>query len=177
MLPEINQAKLKSKRYRYPVWILYIRITGNTFISNHSWLISLKVKNRWEGPWLDSEKDDDSEVNSAVYHTQTGFVSPPTQTSVSNKVDKKVINHGDDKDKRGKPKNPPGLVHADGKLTKNDKSVPFDVTSHVITKDTNKKDSNRIILIDDIDFEFNHRLDDKLKDRYNLEWLNGSRDL
>jgi hypothetical protein len=80
-----------------------------------------------------------------------------------------VINHGDDKDKRGKPKNPPGLVHADGKLTKNDKSVPFDVTSHVITKDTNKKDSNRIMLIDDIDFEFNHRLDDKLKDQYNLE--------
>ena len=60
----------------------------------------------------DSEKDDDIEVNSAVNHSQTGSVSTPTQTSVSNKVDKKVIKDGDAKDKRGRPINPPGFVHA-----------------------------------------------------------------
>ena len=40
----------------------------------------------------------DSEVISAVNHTQTGSVS--TQTSDSKEVDKKVINDGYDEDKR-----------------------------------------------------------------------------
>ena len=124
----------------------------------------------------DSEKDDDSEVNSAVINTQTGSVSNPTQTSDSKEVDKKVIKCGDDVDKRGRPKNPPGFVHADGKLTKNDKSVFFDVTSHVIANDINIKESNRIMIIDDLDFGFNLRIDAKLKEQYNLEKLNGSRD-
>ena len=115
----------------------------------------------------------DSEVNSAVNHTHTGSVSTPTQTSDSNKVDKKAINDGDDKDKRGKPKNPPGFVHADGKLTKNNKSVFFDVTSHDIANETNIKDLNRIMVIDDLNFGFNHS---KLQEQYNLEKLNGPRD-
>ena len=79
-------------------------------------------------------------------------------------------------DKRGRPKNPPGFVHADGKITKNDKSVFFDVTSHVIANDINIKESNRIMIIDDLDFGFNLRIDAKLKEQYNLEKLNGSRD-
>jgi hypothetical protein len=41
------------------------------------------------------------------------------------KVDKKVINDGHGEDKRHKPKITPGFVHADVKLTKNDKSVYF----------------------------------------------------
>ena len=124
----------------------------------------------------ESEMDDDSEVNSAVNNTQTGSVSNPTQTSDSKEVDKKVIKGGGDVDKRGRPKNPPGFVHADGKLTKNDKSVFFDVTSHVIANDINIKESNRIMIIDDLDFGFNLRIDAKLKEQYNLEKLNGSRD-
>jgi hypothetical protein len=108
---------------------------------------------------IDSDKDDDSEVNSAVNHTQTGSVCTPTQTSVSNKVDKKVINDGDDKVKRGRPKNPPGLLHAERKLTKNNEYVFFDVISHVIANDTNIKDFIRRMVIDDLDFGFNHRID------------------
>ena len=77
---------------------------------------------------MDSEKDADSEVNSAVNHPQTGSISPPTQTSVPNKIDNKVINDDADKDNRDRPKNPPGFVHADGKLTKN----PFSSMSKVM---------------------------------------------
>jgi hypothetical protein len=84
-----------------------------------------------------------------------------------------VINDGGDEDKRGRPKNPPSFVHADGKLTKNDKSVFFDVTSHVIANETNIKDSNRRMVIDDLDFGFNHRINNKLEKQYNLEKLNG----
>jgi hypothetical protein len=85
-------------------------------------------------------------------------------------------NDGGDVDKRGRPKNPPGFVHADGKLTKNDKSIFFDVTSHVIANETNIKDSNRIMVIDDLDFGFNHRIYNKLQEQYHLEKLKGSRD-
>jgi hypothetical protein len=60
-------------------------------------------------------------------------------------------------------------------INKNDKSVFFDVTSHVIANDRNMIDSSRIMVIDDLDFGFNNRLDDKLKDKYNLELLNDSR--
>jgi hypothetical protein len=56
-----------------------------------------------------------------------------------------------------------------GKLTKNDKSVFFDVTSHVIANETNIKDSNRRMVIDDLDFRFNLRIEAKLKEQYNLE--------
>ena len=39
-------------------------------------------------------------------------------------------------------------MHADGKLTKNDKSVFLDFTSHVISNEKNMVDSNRIMVID-----------------------------
>ena len=67
-------------------------------------------------------------------------------------------------------------MHADGKLTKNDKSYYFDATGHVIANDINIKESNRIMIIDDLDFGFNLRIDAKLKEQYNSEKLNGSRD-
>lgn len=44
-------------------------------------------------------------------------------------------------------------MHADGKLTKNDKSVFFDVTSHVIANDRNMVDLNRMVVIDDLDLD------------------------
>jgi hypothetical protein len=59
-----------------------------------------------------------------------------------------VIKGGGDVDKRGRPKNPPGFAHADGKLTKNDIFFFFDVTSHVIANDINIKESSRIMIIE-----------------------------
>ena len=64
-----------------------------------------------------------------------------------------MINDVADMEHRGRSKPPSGLVHADGKLTKIDKSVFFDVTSHVIANDRNMVDLNRMVVIDDLDLD------------------------
>ena len=58
-------------------------------------------------------------------------------------------------------KNPPGLEHADGKLTKNDKSYYFD-TGHFIANMTNIKNINRPRVFDKLDFGFNYGINKKL---------------
>ena len=66
---------------------------------------------------MDSQKDVRSEVNSVSKQaSQTGSLSPPTPNSGPYEV-------GDELEQGSK--NPPGLVHAGGKLTKNDKSYFF----------------------------------------------------
>ena len=57
---------------------------------------------------------------------------------------------------------PPGLVHADSKLTKNDKSYYFDVTGHVIPNTKNMMDINRPKVFDNLDFGFNYCVNKKL---------------
>jgi hypothetical protein len=66
-------------------------------------------------------------------------------------------------------KNPPGLVHAGGKLTKNDKSYYFDVTGHVIANVDNVTNKNRPKVFDKLDYGFNVGIYRKLKRQYNSE--------
>jgi hypothetical protein len=83
------------------------------------------------------------EVRSEVYSvanetSQNVSVSPPTPNSGP------VVVEFEPQHSKGKgKKNPPGLVHADGKLTKNDKSYYFDVTGHVIANADNMTNKNR----------------------------------
>ncbi len=58
---------------------------------------------------------------------------------------------------------PPGLVHADSKLTKNDKSYYFDVTGHVIANVDNMTNINRPRVFDKLDCGFNIGINRKLK--------------
>ena len=110
---------------------------------------------------MDSERKFRSELNSAANETsQNVSVSPSTPNSDSVEVELEP-QHGKGK----KKKNPPGLVHADGKLTKNDKSYYFDVTGHVIAN------------VDNItDYGFNVGINRKLQRQYNKKKLNGTRD-
>jgi hypothetical protein len=55
------------------------------------------------------------------------------------------------------------LLHADGKLTKNDKSYYFDVTGHVIASVDNMTNKNRPRVFDKLDYGFNVGINRKLK--------------
>ena len=57
---------------------------------------------------------------------------------------------------------PPGLVHADSKLTKNDKSYYFDVTGHVIASVCNMTNINIPRVFDKLDRGFNVGINRKL---------------
>ena len=121
---------------------------------------------------MDSEKEVRSEVNSAANDTsQNVSVSPPTPNSDSVEVELEP-QHSKGKGK----KNPPGLVLADGKLTKNDKSYYFDVTGHVIANVDNMTDKNRPKVFDNLDYGFNVGIYRKLQRQYNKKKLNGPRD-
>ena len=113
-------------------------------------------------------KDVRSEVNSAANDTsQNVSVSPPTPNSDSVEVELEP-QHSKGKGK----KNPPRLVLADGKLTKNDKSYYFDVTGHVIANVDNMTDKNRPKVFDNLDYGFNVGINRKLQRQYNKKKLN-----
>ena len=116
------------------------------------------------------------EVRSEVYSvanetSQNVSVSPPTPNSDSVEVELEP-QHSKGKGK----KNPPGLVLADGKLTKNDKSYYFDVTGHVIANVDNMTDKNRPKVFDNLDYGFNVGINRKLQRQYNKKKLNDPRD-
>jgi hypothetical protein len=62
-------------------------------------------------------------------------------------------------------------VHADGKLTKNNKSYYFGVTGHVIANMTNMMDINRPKVFINLDFGFNYGINKKLDKKYNSKIL------
>jgi hypothetical protein len=116
-------------------------------------------------------KDVRSEVNSAANDTsQNVSVSPPTPNSGPVEVELEP-QHG--------KKNLPGLVYADGKLTKNDKSYYFDVTglANVDNMDVDNMNINRPKVFDKFDYGFNVGIKQKaFKKQYNKKKLNGTRD-
>jgi hypothetical protein len=106
--------------------------TNEIMIQNSTARQELIMKQAWSKAWGDLSTDQQGKIlhmrfgiflqvpyslhTEAMFdkllkkHTQTGSVSTPTQTSISNKVDKTVTNDGHGEDKRHKPKRNPGFV-------------------------------------------------------------------